>query len=137
MRKLVIAVALMAVAASGCASSIARMKDASSDLKYRDYAGDPVERFTAFDIDSWTPVARNQLIVWTGINDAYLLTVWDSCRDLQFADRVAVTKTGNSVSRFESVRVNGDRCPISEIRPVDVKRMKADRAALRATAPPK
>ncbi len=132
MRRVIIAVATMAVVATGCASSVARMKDATAELQYRDYAGDPIERFTAFDIDSWTPVARNQLVVWTGINDAYLLTVWDNCRDLQFADRIAVSRTGNTVSRFESVRINGDRCPISDIRAVDMKRMKTDRAALRA-----
>ena len=38
-----------------------------------EYAGTPIERFTAFDLDGWTPVSRNQLVVWSGPNEAYLL----------------------------------------------------------------
>jgi hypothetical protein len=39
--------------------------------------------------------------------------------------------------RGDTVLVRRDRCPIAEIRPIDVKRMKADREADReATAAP-
>jgi hypothetical protein len=37
-----------------------------------------------------------------------------------------VTTTGSSVTRFDSVIVRGNRCPITEIQPIDVHRMKAD-----------
>jgi hypothetical protein len=132
MRKIPIAALIFVAALAGCAGTITKATDNNAKLDYREYAGQPVDRFTAFDIDSWTPVSRNQLVVWTGVNDAYLLTVWDSCDNLQFSERVAVRKTGFSVSRLDSVQVAGQRCPIQEIRPVDIKRMKLDRAALRA-----
>jgi Family of unknown function (DUF6491) len=132
---LIVATALLAVTA--CTNAVGRMKADGPTQDYREYAGEPIERFTAFDIDGWHLVSRNQLVVWTGVNDAYLLTVWDSCDRLNFAERVAVTRTANSVSRLDSVIVQGQRCPINEIRAVDVKRMKADRAAMRATAEPK
>lgn len=103
-----------------------------TSLSYANYAGEPIERFTAFDIDGWTPVDRNRVVLWTGVNEAFLVKVWDNCRDLQFADAIAVTRTASSVSRFESLRVGADRCPISEIRRVDVKQMRADRRAARA-----
>jgi hypothetical protein len=74
-------------------------------------------------------VSRNQLVVWDSINRAYLLTVWDSCRDLKFANTIAVTSTSRTVSKFEKVLVERDSCPIKEIRPIDVKQMKADRRA--------
>ncbi|MCS6947203.1 MAG: DUF6491 family protein [Steroidobacteraceae bacterium] len=122
----------LALLTSACASTIGQMRGESPSERYRQYAGEPIERFTAFDITGWTPVSRNELVVWTGVNDAYLVKVWDTCRDLQFAERIGVTRTANSVSKFESVRVGRDRCPINEIRPIDVKQMKADRAAATA-----
>ena len=74
-------------------------------------------------------MGRNQVVVWTQINDAYLITVWDSCQDLNFAPRIGIKSIGNTVSRLDSIRVGRDRCPIQEIQPIDVKRYKADRAA--------
>ncbi len=119
---------------AACATGVGRLKGDAAEQRYSDYAGPPVERFTAFDIDGWTPVSRDTLVIWNGLNEAFLIKVWDQCRDLQFADRIAVTSTARTVSRFEQVRVGRDRCPISEIRPVDVKRMRADRAAARAAS---
>ena len=132
MRKLTITSVIVAAALAGCAGAVTKATGEQAEMRYRDYAGEPIDRFTAFSLDSWTAVSRNQLVVWTGINDAYLLTVWDHCDNLQFAERVAVKRTGSSVSKFDSVQVKDQRCPISEIRRVDVKQMKVDRAALRA-----
>jgi hypothetical protein len=117
-----------------CATGVARLKGEAAEQHYADYAGPPVERFTAFDIDGWTPVSRDTLVIWNGANEAWLIKVWDQCHDLQFADHIGVTSTTRTVSRFEQVRVGRDRCPISEIRPIDVKHMRADRAAARAAS---
>ncbi len=118
-------------ALTGCASGMARLKSEQSQ-SYVDYAGTPIKQFHSFQLDSWESVARNKLVVWNGVNEAYLITVWDSCRDLEFASRIAVSSTTHSVSTFDSVLVGHERCPISEIRPVDVKQMKAERMAVRA-----
>lgn len=129
----VILACVAALSVGGCATTLTRMH-ADGISKYVDYAGAPVDRFTAFRMDGWEAVGKNKLVLWTGVNDAYLLTVWDTCRDLQFAQRIGVTSTAHEVSRFETVRVGHEHCPISEIRPVDIKRMKADRAAAKANA---
>jgi hypothetical protein len=131
MKRAFLAVALCATALAGCAGGLARLRGEDAGQRYVQYAGTPIEKFAAFRFDGWTPVSRNQLVVWTGVNEAYLLTVWDSCRDLQFANRVGVSSTTRTVSRFEHVTVGRDRCPISEIRPIDVRQMKADRLAER------
>lgn len=132
-RKLSVLLVCAALVA-GCAGGTGRMRGEDASQKYVDYAGAPVDSFTSFNINGWTPVSRDQLVVWTGVNEAYLLKVWNTCQDLQFADRVSITSTTRTISKFEKVRVGRDQCPIEEIRPIDIKQMKADRAAARATA---
>ena len=116
------------VAVSACSSGL--LKSDGPRLDYNNYAGEPVSDIVVMrGIDSWTPVSRDQLIIWTGINEAYLLRVWDSCPDLMFANSIRVTQTGYTINKFEKVVAGRDRCPILEIRPLDVKQLKADRKA--------
>jgi hypothetical protein len=100
-------------------------------LDYTDYAGEPVKSFYMDNFDGWTVLSKDQLVVWTGMNKAYLLTVTGYCPDLQFANAIAVTSTANTVDKFEKVIVGRDRCFINEIRPLDTKQMKEDRKLLR------
>ncbi len=100
-------------------------------LNYAEYAGEPVKSFYMSNFDGWSAVSKDQLVVWSGMNKAYLLTVTGYCPDLQFAHAIAVTSTANTVDRFEKVIVGRDRCLISEIRPIDTKQMKEDRKILR------
>jgi hypothetical protein len=115
--------AVCTAALAGCATG--------TKLDYTDYAGEPVKSFYMNGFDGWSVVSKDQLVVWTGMNDAYLLSVSGYCPDLQFANSIAVTSTANTVDKYEKVIVGGDRCLINEIRPVDAKQMKADRKLLR------
>ena len=110
---------------SGCASM------RQPQLDYHEYTGEPVKSFYMGNFDGWAPVSKDELIVWSGINKAYMLKVTGYCPDLQFAHAIAVTSTANTVDKFEKVIVGRDRCFIQEIRPVDVKQMKADRKLMR------
>ncbi len=115
---------LLAVAAlAGCATG--------PKLSYAEYAGEPVKSFYMNDFDGWSAVSKDQLVVHAGLNKSYLLTVNGYCPDLQFANTIAVTSTANTVDRFEKVIVGRDRCLIGEIRPIDMKQMKADRMLIR------
>jgi hypothetical protein len=116
--------AAAAAALSGCALN-------KSQLDYHEYTGEPVKSFYMSNFDGWAPVSKDEIVVWSGINKAYLLKVTGYCPDLQFAHAIAVTSTANTVDKFEKVIVGRDRCFIQEIRPVDVKQMKADRKLLR------
>lgn len=100
-------------------------------LNYSEYAGEPVKSFYMSNFDGWSAVSRDQVVVWAGLNKAYLLSIDGYCPDLQFANTIAVTSTANTVDKFEKVIVGGDRCLIREIRPIDVKQMKEDRKILR------
>lgn len=108
---------------SGCASG--------PKLNYSEYAGEPVKSFYMANFDGWSAVSKDQLVVWAGMNKAYLLKIEGYCPDLQFANAIAVTSTANTVDKFEKVIVGRDRCLISEIRPLDVTRLKEDRKILR------
>jgi hypothetical protein len=114
---------------SAC-SGIARRQDGQSQLdRYLQYAGSPIDHFTYLGrYDSWTALSHNQLVVWTSMNDAYLLTVAGICTGLQFTQRIGVSSTGGSVSRLETVSFDHQSCPISEIRPVDYRKMRRDAA---------
>ena len=97
--------------------------------KYEPYLGEPVKSFTALQHDSWQQVSRTQLVLYTTFNDAYMLTVDNSCPELPFAQTIGVTSTTSSITTFDSVLVRNDRCRITQIQPIDVKRMKADKNA--------
>jgi hypothetical protein len=129
MSKQIIVAACAAIAVAACASDGSLRKNNDSKLEYADYAGEPIESFTSFGLDGWNAVSRNKLVVEDGVSKAYLITVWDSCRDLQFADAIAISSTTRTVTKMDKVLVAGESCPITEIRPIDVKHMKADRRA--------
>ncbi len=120
---------IAAVTLAACASSFNRLQGDNERLSYADYAGEPIDHFTSFRLNGWTPVSRDQVVLWTGVNEAYLVRVQSTCPDLKFANSIGVTSTTRTISRFEKLQVGADTCPIEEIRPIDVKQYKADRRA--------
>jgi hypothetical protein len=129
MKYSLVATVLAAVSLAGCASTLARIN--GPKLDYTDYAGEPVKSFYLQNFDGWSPVSKDQLVVWSGINKAYLIKVVGYCPDLQFANAIGLTSTAHTVDKFEKVLVGRDRCMINEIRPIDTKQMKEDRKLLR------
>jgi hypothetical protein len=129
MRYSLVVLVVAAASLAGCASTLAKLN--GPKLDYTEYAGEPVKSFYMNDFDGWTAVSKDQIVVWSGINKAYLIKVTGYCPDLQFANAIAVTSTANTVDKFEKVIVGRDRCFINEIRPIDTKQMKADRKLLR------
>jgi hypothetical protein len=122
--------AALALAGVVCATLLAGCAT-GPQLDYTDYAGEPVKSFYMNNFDGWNVISKDQLVVWSGMNKAYLLRVTGYCPDLQYANAIAVTSTANTVDRFEKVIVGKDHCLIQEIRPLDTKQMKEDRKLLR------
>ena len=127
--KNMLALALIAVVASGCASGLSKSRGDQELARYEPYVGEPVDGFTAFRQQSWQPVSRNQLILWTSMSEAYLLTITSNCPDLMFANAVSVSSTVNRISRHDHVMVRGDRCVIQKIQPIDMRAYRRDRQA--------
>lgn len=101
--------------------------------RYNAYAGEPIDHFTWLGrYDGWEPIGRYELVVFTGVSDAYLLKVGPPCDNLQFNNHIRLTSTADTVySRFDSVITGSGiaghwRCPIQEIRRIDYRRMRAD-----------
>ncbi|HEU4663568.1 MAG TPA: DUF6491 family protein [Dokdonella sp.] len=96
--------------------------------RYTPYLQDPVESFPFWRLHEWQLVGPLDVVVWSTIKDAYLVRVRAPCPRLEWARSIAVTsKQSHQVSaRFDEVLAGGDRCPIEQIRPIDLVRMRAD-----------
>ena len=128
---IVITVALVTVACSGIPR---RSRDQEVLEQYLQYAGPPIDHITYLShYDNWQAVGQYQLVLWADINAAYLITVAPPCENLRFANRIAVTQTGNTIyPKFDAVVVRRWRCQITEIRPINYVKMRQDMREQRA-----
>lgn len=96
--------------------------------RYEKYLGDPVDQFQFWTLYKWQLVGPTKVVVWSTINDAYLVTVEDPCPDLEWANTIALTsKQSHFVSaKFDSVTFGKGQCQIKQIQPIDYKRMLKD-----------
>jgi hypothetical protein len=130
------AVALLAA----CATNIAPQREPTGVLparaRYLAYAGAPVDHFTWLGrYDGWEALSDDELVLFLSPTKAYYIRVWAPCGTrggLRWVWHIGLTSTGGAVyTRFDSVLADRWRCPISELRPVDWGRMKADSRAAR------
>lgn len=101
-------------------------QDAAEHARFDAYAGKPVSQFTWITLNRSTqPIWTNQLVAWTDINQAYLITVAQPCPNLMLADYVVISSTGETVSaRADHVSARGRTCEIQTIQPVDYLRVR-------------
>jgi hypothetical protein len=133
-----IAALLLSPMLGACATDLAQ-RDASEMALYRDHAGEPVRSFHFFGhIDSWTPLGDRAVVVWTRMNEAWLLDLGGACNGLQYTPMIGLTSSAGTVNaRFDKVLVRDGSpvnvpCIIQSIRPVDVPALKAAERAARA-----
>jgi hypothetical protein len=113
---------------AACAAIPLREREAANRARFEAYAGKPVDHLTWLtSYNGWEPISPDQLVVWTDINDAYLITVFPPCTNLMFAHRIGLTSSASTVyAHFDAVKVEGWRCMINTIQPVDYRRMQRD-----------
>lgn len=108
-----------------CASNGPRERQEARLKQFQAAAGEPAEFFRFWDLRRFEVLGRYQVAVWTRINDPWLLTVDGPCPGLEFAQAIAVTSNLQRVTRrFDSVVVDGQKCRISEILPIDGERLR-------------
>jgi hypothetical protein len=129
---------------SVCASDARRTENEKLAL-YRAHAKPPVESFHYFNsLDGWTSLGDSAVAIWTRPSEAYLLEVNGPCPDLDFAQAIGLTNQfGRVYTRFDRViprMVAGGAqpipCHIKEIRPLDVKALKAAEQDMREQRKP-
>ncbi len=119
---------------AACTGIPRRDRDQEALEQYMKYAGPPVDHITYLgSYDGWQAVGQYQIVLWAGINDAYLITVNPPCENLRFAQRIIVTQSANTIySKLDAVLVKGWRCQIGEIRPINYLQMRRDLREQRA-----
>lgn len=130
--RIVLSIAV-AILLAACAGRQAHERMAARLDAYETVAGAPVDSFRYFSFWSWEALGEDKLAVYTRPNEAYLIDVFEPCEDLRFASAIAITSSINRVyARFDTIRpLRGGvsniaiDCRIEQIRPVDVRELKA------------
>lgn len=119
------------VLAMGVAHADTRATQAKNLEKYTPYLQAPVEDFRFWSLYKWQLVGPQQVVVWSTVKDAYLLTVEAPCPKLEWANGIGLTsQQSHRVSRrFDFLTAGKDRCRIEKIEPIDTARMNEERRA--------
>ena len=133
-----------ASAAGGASTAAPATAQQRALARYESYADKPVKSFTWLGhFDSWEPLGKDRLLVYTKPNEAYLLKVSAPCDVNSTIGPIGISSTNFTVyQELDSIVVNSGpggggkwQCPIDEIRPVDVRGMKADLQSQDKTPP--
>ncbi|MGH8173543.1 MAG: DUF6491 family protein [Rhodanobacteraceae bacterium] len=131
--KRILAATLLSVGLAGAltpqAHAQTRATQAERLERFMKYVGAPISEFQFWSMYKFELVGPLKVVVWSAINDAYLLTVDDPCPGLEWARGIGVTSKQSRFvsSRFDYVTYgSGSRCKINEILPINYRRMIAD-----------
>lgn len=116
---------------TGCAAGPFGNSPAPTRETFLQYAGPPIESFTYLGrYSGFRTLGGQDVVIWTTINDAYLIKVLEPCVGLPFANRVALSSSSRTVTRsVDWLLVDNDRCRIDTIRYIDYGAMKRARKA--------
>lgn len=121
-------IAVAAALLAGCASTPAAQGGSADRASYMAHAGPPVDHL-AFHTTykRLAAISADQLVVWTNLQQPYLVTVRHPCANLWFARHIGVTQTGDNVyAGTNLVKADGWSCAIKAIQPVDYRQMQQD-----------
>jgi hypothetical protein len=121
----------LAALLTACASGIPQRTEGTfSEVdRYLQYDQGSVGSINYFGrFDGWRPLERERLLVWDGLDNAYLISVAPPCRDLEFTNMIGFTTRvrGTISSGIDAVQTSSERCRITEIRRIDYRKMKQD-----------
>ena len=130
-------VPLIAVLGLGaCATN--RLSDTDRLALYDAHAGAPVKQIRFYNAMGWDRIDDEHVLLSMRPNDTWLLRVSGPCLDWGSASpTLRLSSTGPYVmAKFDRILTEGSpiSCRIEEIRPVDVKAMRAAQDAMTAQA---
>lgn len=101
-------------------------------VDYAAYAGEPVPEFRYTHLYNWQRTSDKSLVVWTKPSTAYLLTLRNNCEGLAGNYTLQIGGVDGIETRVragsDNVMVGQLRCKIDTIQPLDLARMKLERA---------
>jgi len=114
-KSLRLAIAALALALAACAAP------RSGGARYADFLGEPVENFRFVHLLEWHPVDENAVVLRFDRNRYYALMLRDPCiAHAREASRLALDSVFPKRLRVhDRVLLDGRRCIIDEIRPLD------------------
>ena len=135
MKKLLLSAVAVAVLA-GCAST--RMPEADRLALYQAHAGEPVKQIRYYSAMGWDRIDDQHVLLSMRPSETWLLRVSGPCLDWGSASPVLrLSSTGPYVmAKFDRILTEGSpvSCRIEEIRPVDVRAVRAAQDAMTAQA---
>lgn len=132
--KAVFASALAALCLSACAGN--PISDTDRLALYQAHAGAPVRQVRYVDPIGWNRVDDQHVVLEMRPNESWLLTLAGPCLNWGSGSPFLKVSTANglTLTPFDKVIVPGSQisCQIREIRPLDIKAVRAGENALRA-----
>ena len=126
-----LALAVMAFGLSACATGPYEPESLDQKLEARNLVLDqPVNRIRYHSINGWSEVDDWHVIINAGVSDRYLLTLRNSCRELDTSMDIGFSSTVGALTTADKLIVKGpggfvDYCYISTI----TRLKKADRVS--------
>jgi len=131
MTKLLVLVAGLALASAAAANP--NKQEAAEHSSYFAYAtGESLQEIRYTELHNWQRDSDSSVILWTRPNRAYLVTLENECWDLRNAKALKVAGVDAFERRLrptDELQFDGRKCPVEEIRAIDLDAMKRDRAA--------
>ena len=116
---------------AGCATTNMSLSERSEayDQFIVDEELEALDRITTFRFNGWASLSNEHLIVRTGVNRNYLLTLRNNCSELYYSQAIVINQTGRILqTKFDSISVPGDfplRCFIKSIYKITPEQKKA------------
>jgi hypothetical protein len=121
----------LALATTLIAALAATTGAAAKSQNYADYAGAPVQKISYSKLYNWQRTGDKSIAVWTKPSTAYLLTLKNNCDALSGQVKIEIGGVdgigGKLQAGSDDVVIGASRCRITQIQPIDLQKMKADR----------
>ena len=113
---------------AGAVHADTRAHEDEERARFERYAGAPIDEFPMFSLWKYQVVGPEHVVLWSTINDAYLVRVELPCNRLEWTHGLSVTqRMRQKVSRkFDYIAFADERCKIAQILPVDYQRMSKE-----------
>ena len=115
-----LAFVLVALLLAPAARADTRERMAENLATFERFAGAPVDEIRRFRLQRWRTLGERTVAVWISPKEIFLIDLRRPCRSLEYAKSIGIAARQRILdARFDHITVEGERCRIERIRPVD------------------